>query len=397
MNSHGIKKRGSRNVSNACVKQSEIIMLKTLTINNGIIQPSLGKVKRVRNLLRSENLMPAGVLTEAGLPVRESEVIVFERDRLCPTRVNLLAVEVKHIDADAIYFSNPQNHFGHVLTGTMAFAHILLNDNYKNHKIVFIDEEPCEAVKILLGHLGIKEESIVTVKNYTQFKSVTVVEQSLRTLTLPRLYRRSFAINNEFVDTFRSIAAKFIDNNSPRKVYFSRSKLKYNATLGEDKIERVFENNGYAIFYPEQLPLDEQIRLVANCDSYVCVQGSLEHHSLFMKDSSEMIVMIRRDTPTERQLLINKIQPAIKKTYLRANVRPFGDRRPSIIGATDDLIRFFDERSFEYNIENLKPTRDDLKEYIVKCFEENGERMIKYICRKLIRRHRSFWNQTLSF
>jgi len=380
--------------------------LKPLVVEKGIIQPSSGEIKR--SIFFKKNIIKAGVLTSAGLPVRQSGVVVEEWNLVSPFRINPSKTKIKYVDDDVIYFSIPQRHFGHVLTGTMGFAYILLNSYYKNHKIVFIDKEPCEAELILLGHLGINPSSIITVREYTQFKSVTIIKPSLRISWLTpkiipkRILERVFRINIEFIDTFRAIAQKFntrIDGveHSPNKIYFSRKLFHINHIICEDKIEQVFEKNGYTIYYPEQLPLDEQIRLVANADFYACIQGTLEHHSLFMKDGATLIVMSRSSQRTDRQVFIDKLQTKIKHVYLRTHVQPIKDRRfPYIIGLTRDLIKFFDENNFLYDKEELKPTYQDLSEYIKQCLGLGGRRdsfLIKYILRKTVRYHKSFWKQ----
>jgi len=371
-----------------------IAMLKPLIIENGIIQPSFGKKKHCRFLRRYH--ITAGVLTSAGLPVCRSKAIIMEREVVSPSRVNPSEIQINHIDEDAIYFCIPQNHFGHTLVGTMSFAHILLDTAYKRHKIVFIDRPPSEQTLILLEHLGAKRENIMTVNEYTSFKSVTVVKQSLYAERVPRLGSVPYRISLEFIDTFRAIAQKFNDTNgsSPKKIYFSRGMLPGKTILCEDKIEQVFKKNGYEILYPERLSLNEQIKLVANADFYACVQSSLEHHSLFMKDGATAIVMSRKEIPTERQVLIKKLQKTIKHINLSTNVRPMGDKfTPNIIGATKDLICFFEKYNFLYDIDELKPTYQDFKIYIDKCFSDNRERILKYIRKRLIKCHNNFWKQ----
>jgi len=378
--------------------------LKPLVIEKGIIQPSSGKIKP--SVFFKKNIIKAGVLTSAGLPVRQSGVAVEEWNHVTPFRINPSKTEIKYVDDDVIYFSIPQRHFGHVLTGTMGFAYILLNSGYKNRKIVFIDNDPCEAELVLLGHLGVDRGNVITVREYTQFKSVTIIKPSLRISWLTpkiipkRILERVFRINIEFIDTFRAIAQKFNNSTvgsgqSPNKVYFSRKFFPENRIICEDRIERVFEKNGYTIYYPEQLPLDEQIRLVANADFYACIQGTLEHHSLFMKDGATLIVMSRSSQRTVRQVLIDKLQTKIKHVYLQTHVQPIKDRRaPYIIGMTRDLIDFFEEYNFSYDIEELKPTYQDLCEYINRCFWGNKNTfLVKYILRKTVRYHKSYWKQ----
>ncbi len=378
--------------------------LKPFVVEKGIIQPSYGKMKP--SVFFRKNIIRAGVLTSSGLPVRQSTVVVKEWDYVSPLRINPSTVKINYVDADVIYFSIPQSHFGHILTGTMAFAYILLDDRYKNHKIAFIDNKPNEAELILLEHLGIARDNVITITEYTQFKSVVVVKPSLRISWIPlklipkKILLRILRINIEFIDTFRVIAKKFYDTGtgntqSPNKIYFSRKCFPSNHITCEDRFERVFEENGFKIYYPEQLPLDEQIRLVANADVYACIQGTLEHHSLFMKDGAALVVMSRSSERTERQVLINRLQTNLKHTYLRTNVQPIKDRRsPYIIGLTKDLINFFDKNNFVYNKDELMPTYQDLIEYMNRCFlGKKDSFQVKYILRRVIRRHKSFWKQ----
>jgi len=345
--------------------------LKSTTVENGIIQPSFGKSKR--NSFYRIRTIPSGVLTKDGMPVNESKAIINEREVVRPVPINLSKTEVNYVDADVIYFCIPQNHFGHVLTGTLAFAHILLNDEYKNHKIVFTTFpptylKPSEAIKTLLKHLGVKEENILTVDEYTQFRSITIIRPSLRCVRLSRFRKRLFEIDPEFIEIFRAISSKFVDSEYPRKVYFSRSKVSHRPIMFENKIEAIFKRNGYEIVYPELLSLDEQIKLVANADFYACLQGTLEHHSLFLKNDATFITMARKKRKTPRQVLINQLQTTIKQIYLSVNVHPFGDKvSPNIVGITPDLIRFFDEYNFAYDVQDTKLTVSEIDNYIQRC------------------------------
>ncbi|MCL2843981.1 MAG: glycosyltransferase family 61 protein [Chitinivibrionia bacterium] len=370
--------------------------LKPMIIEKGIIQPSFGKSERIFRT----SFFSAGVLDDKGCPIRQSRTVIMEQDVLSPSRINLSKTAIKYIDDDAIYFGRPQNHFGHTLVGTMAVAYILLNSDYKNHKIVFIDEEPSEPTLTLLGYLGVNRNNVITIKEYIQLKSVVVVKQSFSATWMPRNGKGPYRISEEFIDTFRAIAKKFYkeDGDYPDKVYFSRSKLHPFLTLmNENKIERVFEQNGYKIFYPEQLPLEEQIKLVANANFYACIAGTLEHHSLFMKDGATLIVMTRGKKPVYRQVYINKMQKAIKHIYLRTNVQPLGEKGfRGILGATKDLIDFFDNNKFVYDAQELKPKFQDLINYIEWHFsneQKRTEKNLKKIFKKLITHNKNFWKQ----
>ncbi len=364
------------------------MLSKPLIIEKGIIQPTFDK--RKRNSFFRITVIPSGVLTKEGVPVDQSKTIINERELVRPLPINPSKTELKYMDADAIYFCIPQNHFGHVLTGTMAFAYILLNDKYKNHKIVFTAyapayTEPCEAIITLFKHLGVREENIITITEYTQFKSVMVVEPTLRCVRLSRFRKRLFEIDKEFIEPFRAISTKFVDKGYPAKVYFSRSKITHRPIMFEEKIEQIFKKNGYKIFYPEQLPLDEQIKLVANADYFACLQGTLEHHSVFMKDNAVFITISRKAGRTERQVLINNVQKTIKHVYLRGNIQPFGDKlNPNIVGLSTDFFPFLEEYNFNYDANDLNPLSNrEIDEYVEKCSWSHPHLPIKILKRML--------------
>jgi len=381
------------------------MLSKPIVIEKGIIQPTFGKCKR--NSFFRINIIPSGVLTKEGIPVNQSKTIINERELVRPLPIDPLKAKLKYMDVDAIYFCIPQNHFGHVLTGTMAFTYILLNDKYKDHKIAFTAfapdyTEPCEAIKTLLKHLGVRQENIITITEYTQFKSVVIVEPALRCVRLSRFRKRLFEIEKEFIEPFKAISTKFVDKGYPAKVYFSRSQITHRAIMYEEKIEQIFKKNGYKIFYPEKLPLDEQIKLVANADYYACLQGTLEHHSLFMKDNAVFITISRKARRTVRQVLINNMQKTIKHVYLKGNIQPFGDKlNPNIVGFNKNFIPFLEEYNFIFNSSDLNPlSNQEIDAYVEKCSCSHlflPEKIMKKILKYFLKTNQNSFRKELMY
>ena len=82
-----------------------------------------------------------------------------------------------------------------------------------------------------------------------------------------------------------------------RSVFVSRSKQDFRF-LGEDYLDRVFAKAGFEIFYPEHVPLREQIRAYAEAKTLVFSEGSAVHGAQLLGELGNVIVLARRPGST---------------------------------------------------------------------------------------------------
>lgn len=83
---------------------------------------------------------------------------------------------------------------------------------------------------------------------------------------------------------------------APRRLYVSRSGLTGEAQiLGEDRIERRMQAEGYRVIHPETLPIRDQLALYAGAERLVFAEGSALHvYALVCRPQQHVFVIWRR-------------------------------------------------------------------------------------------------------
>ncbi|MBP0484093.1 FkbM family methyltransferase [Sagittula sp. M10.9X] len=103
----------------------------------------------------------------------------------------------------------------------------------------------------------------------------------------------------------RAISNRFgrgIEPEGPERLYVSRSKLGANrgALLGEPILERLLEAEGYAVFHPQEHPLDVQIARYRAARKVIAVEGSALHFYAYAagRDADVAMILRRRSVST---------------------------------------------------------------------------------------------------
>jgi hypothetical protein len=132
-------------------------------------------------------------------------------------------------------------------------------------------------------------ERIEVVQRTTRFDHVTV--------PLP-----AFAISREayvaFKELCESMAERAVPSREPmseQPVYLSRAGLgleQKRMVLGEARLERFFEGQGFRIVRPETLPVCEQIAIVNRHKWIVAPMGSACHTRLFSRRPTNLLMLI---------------------------------------------------------------------------------------------------------
>lgn len=272
--------------------------------------------------------------------------------------------KIKYQDTDVIFLGNVVSHFGHFLLEHMNRAYPYLSNKYKNAKYVFIDNhgfsKTPEFIYELVGFLGIKKENIIILKETAQFKNVFVPHQAFNIPVFS---------SKEIQDTFNKISENQKSKSKFDKIYVSRSKMGIRKTYGEEKIQKIFEKNGYHIIYPEKLGLVEQISFMKNCKSLAGVGGTALHLALFMPKGGNVIQIKRNKSKKDNsdiQYLINKSM-GLDSVFISASTEKHKTKHytdaPQIIGVTKYMQEFFDEYGFKYTDKDLQIDEKALKEY----------------------------------
>jgi hypothetical protein len=309
-----------------------------------------------------------GAYRENGRFVRSSLQMRGKNGQFAP-KVSAYA-HVPFINSDVLYFGNVYPEFGHFLLEHMNRAWGL--DAANCGRVVLVNNKSVgnvpEYMYELIELAGVKRENVIILNETTRFKSVAVPEQGFN---IP-VYS-----SDEFVSVFDKISKNAgAPDKAYDKIYVSRAALKSRKTYGEEKIQRIFEKNGYHVINPELLPLRNQISLMRNCKSLAGCAGTALHLALFMPAGGQ-VIQIKRNRRNKCnapiQFLINKSKK-IGSVFIAGSIEiaktDHCSSAPQIIGANEHMRRFFDDFGFEYAKEDLQfdaaawaEYRDAMKKY----------------------------------
>lgn len=296
---------------------------------------------------------------------------------------------IPYIDADAVFVGNVYNQFGHFLLEHMNRAYAALDKKYKDMKYVLINNKSVNPVPeymfTFLELLGIKRENIMILEQTTRFRNVYVPDQGFN---LP-VYS-----SQKFGETFDKMGGGVKRNSiTYDKIYVSRAKLKSRKTYGEEKVQKIFEKNGYKIIYPETLPLTEQIALIKDCKFLAGCAGTALHLALFMKQGGT-VIQIKRNSlnkdSASTQYLLNRTKN-LNSVFINASVETIktdhGSDRPQIIGVNEDMIAFFKDFDFQTTSKDFEKDDKAFDEYEKALIEYNathGSKAVELFKRKLV-------------
>lgn len=315
-----------------------------------------------------------GVFDSTGKFVKQSLQYRGRNHQFIPKYVSQ---NVPYIDSDAVLVGNIYPHFGHFLVEQMnrLFGAI---DKPHGIKYVFIDNRGIGAQNFVFDFMiafGIKKQDVIILNHSARFKKLYIPSQTLN-------------IKNATIDEVMPLGyQKMADNirNAPSydRVYMSRDKLPESIrTLGEAKIQKIFEKNGYKIIYPEQLTIAEQIAAVRDAKYLAGCAGTALHLALFMKPGGTVIILKRnleRDKFVQTQHMFDTVC-GLKSVFVWASIEKHksnhgGKHPPQIIGTTKYVKQFFDDFGFKYSDSDIAIDKNALNEYdkqYEKYIKENG-------------------------
>jgi len=259
---------------------------------------------------------------------------------------------IPYIDCDAVYLCHTgKNNFGHFILEHLNRGWCFVDKKYQNMKVVIVDEKSCGKINdyifVLLGLLGVDKSNIILLDKTTRFRNVYIPGPA---------FDISAYYTDACVDMYNKIADAVPESKHYDKIYLSRCAMPLDRhTYGEEKIQSIFEKNGYKIIYPETLPLTEQISLVRNCKFLAGCAGTALHLALFMKKGGT-VIQIKRNTilldNADTQHLINMTK-GLESIFVAGSIEKAKTDHwsvvPQIIGLTKYMKQFFDDNHFVYD------------------------------------------------
>lgn len=161
-------------------------------------------------------------------------------------------------------------HFGHFIWESLARVPAFYAREYP---ILFIspNEIIFETWRLFFKSLGIRNRFIV-IRKPTRVENLVYLPP-----------QTSLAPARMSEEALNALGRKEFTETSDKKIWLSRSKLKYGRIVNESAIEKCVQRLGFEIVYPEKLPLPEQIRLIATSRVVAGFSGSQFFSSFFAK------------------------------------------------------------------------------------------------------------------
>lgn len=297
----------------------------------------------------------------------------------------------EYMDCDAVFLGNAYHHFGHFIIEHLNRTWGIEKIHANNVKYVFIDNKNIGAKSWLFDFtdmLGIMREDVIILNKSMRFKNIYIPMQSLN--NSGNMWAPEFKIGFDLMR--ENVAAEQVYE----RVYVSRAKLPDTMrTYNEEKIQKVFERNGFHVIYPETLPLQQQVAIIGNCKYLAGCAGTALHMGLFMRPGGRIVQLNRSGDINDNGALQWRMCmiKGLDFDIVSASVEEFkskhgGAHAPQIIGGTRYLKQFFDDNGFVYVADDLITDSRSLADYrkMLKDFKKNkGGQIVLKLKRLLIK------------
>lgn len=253
----------------------------------------------------------------------------------------------------------------------------------------------------LMGWLCIKEENLYLVTKPTRFKRMIVPEVSFVHLEIPTYghktplaYAERVGDNDDFYfaeqyATIYDAIATNCDVEVPKyeKIYLSRTRLKQNKEIGELYFEDCFRRAGFAIVYPEQLSISEQIAYMKHCKVLASIEGTLAHNVLFTTQCERQIILRKQSEIIPRQSMLNQAK-RVPIQYIDVYYEPLKrfplshSKGPFWVKANEQWMTFMQDEGWDEVLPKRSYTMRCALRYVYRCTIA----YVEYIIKKIIRR-----------
>lgn len=232
--------------------------------------------------------------------------------------------EGDYVDDEVVYLGLAHQHWGHFLLDIVQRLWICIdNPEYLNSKkFVFsafqdnIDQWN-SPFSDFFNFFGITTDKIEIVTVPTRFRNVIVPDVAV--------YPGKF-IYPQFQEIFQRVVNTVMQTPSAltpiEKVYFSRLHLKSHKDIGENLIQKEFEESGFTVLFPEELTLREQIFYWQTSTQIACVNGTIPHNCVFGGQKVRLIILAKMRRMVGYQFTMDLVR-GVPSVYVSCYKEPF--------------------------------------------------------------------------
>lgn len=150
--------------------------------------------------------------------------------------------------------------------------------------------------------LGLDTNRIVFVNQPTKFKKIVIPDVAV----YPGEY-----IHIVYKELFNVVCRNAMQEakgiKQEQKIYFSRNHLKNLKDMGELGIEVIMKKCGFAVLYPEELSLIEQIYYWQTAKEIACVNGTIPHNCVFASQGLSLYVFNKMELMVGYQFTVDAV------------------------------------------------------------------------------------------
>ncbi len=274
------------------------------------------------------------------------------------SQIRLEKDRINFIHKNVFYIGVYVRQWGHFLIDVVNRLYDLEIDNYY---YVYCSNIEIEGnYRKFLECIGITKDKLIQIKEneIVKFDKILVQEEGF----VPGLY-----YTEKFRSIYEGIWMKTKRNLDPhsflnKKIYLSRrnfSEAKWKEA-GEASIQKFFVKNGFEVFYPEQLTLEQQIILFNYADQIAFISGTIGHNILFssrkMDGNPTFIVLEKTSLTNNSQIMIEEMIFGEKKELFVVHIPIYKENkwiRPKSYGEGPFLLYVTDELSNYFNTQKV--------------------------------------------
>ena len=197
------------------------------------------------------------------------------------------------LKGNTFYLGVWMGHYGHFITETLSrlwmYKDIKHYDNLVAFPFIFNHRKPIEDYQAYFLHLlDIPSKKIQTLRKPLRFDNITIPEQG---------WTINHSVNKNIKPLYKHIRDKHKSVVQPYdKIFLSRNDPAYQRIKNVSKIETLFKSQGFIIFFPEQLTIQDQLSIYNGCKVMAGFSGSALHNCLFTQEDTLIIELADQRT-----------------------------------------------------------------------------------------------------